>query len=261
MSHCGLCLFVARRDSAGLALPAIRQGRGRWCGGAGVVPPSVSCCHGKGDPSLTCTRYAVAVGRRLLSMLVVSLFVPRSLPQGHGSGGGGSSSSGGSSSAATPGVVMETKLKALVQKLAAIQTKVPILVMCACFGMVALVNFSSICAPPLAVSPLCRACDANVLGHESQRNHDNPPPPSPSLPLRFQWFGGASNEKDPSSKSLVFSQFNSSLEWLKRTLPKKGFQFRTLTGNMSRTQRTAALTVRKGQYSGISLVVVIGACW
>ncbi|CAM9886740.1 unnamed protein product [Ectocarpus sp. 12 AP-2014] len=48
--------------------------------------------------------------------------------------------------------------------------------------------------------------------------------------------------KDPTSKSLVFSQFNSSLEWLKRTLPKRGFQFRTLTGNMSRTQRTAALT-------------------
>ncbi|CAN0154117.1 unnamed protein product [Ectocarpus fasciculatus] len=92
--------------------------------------------------------------------------------------GGGSSSSGGSyssyssSSASSPGtgVVMETKLKALVEKLAGIHAK------------------------------------------------------------------------DPSSKSLVFSQFNSSLEWLKRTLPKKGFQFRTLTGNMSRTQRTAALT-------------------
>eukprot|EP00752_Nemacystus_decipiens_P018364 g16475.t1 len=48
--------------------------------------------------------------------------------------------------------------------------------------------------------------------------------------------------KDPTSKSLVFSQFNSSLDWLKRTLPKKGFQFRTLTGSMSRKQRTDALS-------------------
>ncbi|CAN0455310.1 unnamed protein product, partial [Scytosiphon promiscuus] len=49
--------------------------------------------------------------------------------------------------------------------------------------------------------------------------------------------------QDPTSKSLVFSQFNSSLEWLKRSLPKRGFQFRTLTGSMSRTQRTNALKV------------------
>eukprot|EP00903_Cladosiphon_okamuranus_P014611 g13549.t1 len=46
---------------------------------------------------------------------------------------------------------------------------------------------------------------------------------------------------DPSSKSLVFSQYNSSLEWLKHALPKKGFEFRTLTGGMSRKQRTASL--------------------
>eukprot|EP00904_Undaria_pinnatifida_P006227 jgi/Undpi1/2734/HiC_scaffold_14.g06112.m1 len=85
----------------------------------------------------------------------------KSEPQ-KGSGGGGSD-------AREPGVVMETKLKALVAKLSAIHVK------------------------------------------------------------------------DPTSKSLVFSQFNSSLDWLKRSLPKLGFQFRTLTGNMSRTQRTNAL--------------------
>ncbi|CAN0006891.1 unnamed protein product, partial [Sphacelaria rigidula] len=78
---------------------------------------------------------------------------------------------GGSSSqsAATPGVLMETKLKALVRRLGEIQ------------------------------------------------------------------------QKDPSSKSLVFSQFNSSLEWLKHELPKKGFQFRTLTGSMTRKARSDAL--------------------
>ncbi|CAM9715351.1 unnamed protein product, partial [Ectocarpus sp. 12 AP-2014] len=98
---------------------------------------------------------------------------PQEQGSGGGSaGGGGPSSSGGSSSSSSPGtgVVMETKLKALVEMLAGIHAK------------------------------------------------------------------------DPTSKSLVFSQFNSSLEWLKRTLPKRGFQFRTLTGSMSRTQRTAALT-------------------
>lgn len=49
--------------------------------------------------------------------------------------------------------------------------------------------------------------------------------------------------QDPTSKSLVFSQFSSSLEWLKHALPKHGFEFRTLTGSMSRKQRTDALKV------------------
>lgn len=49
--------------------------------------------------------------------------------------------------------------------------------------------------------------------------------------------------QDPTSKSLVFSQYNSSLEWLKHALPKKGFEFRTLTGKMSRKQRTDSLQV------------------
>jgi hypothetical protein len=31
---------------------------------------------------------------------------------------------------------------------------------------------------------------------------------------------------DPSSKALVFSQYNSTLEWLQRRLPQEGFSFR-----------------------------------
>lgn len=61
----------------------------------------------------------------------------------------------------------------------------------------------------------------------------HPPPPPPTNPP----------QKDPTSKSLVFSQFNSSLAWLMEALPKRGFGFRTLTGNMSRKQRTDALQV------------------
>ncbi|CAM9694406.1 unnamed protein product [Ascophyllum nodosum] len=46
---------------------------------------------------------------------------------------------------------------------------------------------------------------------------------------------------DPTSKTLVFSQFNSSLEWLQHALPREGFQFRTLTSVMSMSQRAEAL--------------------
>jgi SNF2 family DNA or RNA helicase len=42
-------------------------------------------------------------------------------------------------------------------------------------------------------------------------------------------------------KSLVFSQFGSSLQWLQDELPKHGFQYRTLTGSMSMNQRAKAL--------------------
>ncbi|CAM9800879.1 unnamed protein product [Chrysoparadoxa australica] len=45
----------------------------------------------------------------------------------------------------------------------------------------------------------------------------------------------------PESKSLVFSQFNSTINWLTTVLPKKGLKFRTLTGSMSRSKRTEAL--------------------
>jgi SNF2 family DNA or RNA helicase len=43
------------------------------------------------------------------------------------------------------------------------------------------------------------------------------------------------------AKSLVFSQYSSTLEWLQEELPKRGFQFRTLKGNMSMAARAKAL--------------------
>lgn len=44
------------------------------------------------------------------------------------------------------------------------------------------------------------------------------------------------------AKSLVFSQFSSTLDWLKVELPKHGFQFRTLSGDMTMTKRAKALS-------------------
>jgi len=51
-----------------------------------------------------------------------------------------------------------------------------------------------------------------------------------------------SRDKDASSKSLVFSQYTSTLNWLQKELPKHGFQFRTLSGNMSMKDRAKALS-------------------
>eukprot|EP00549_Striatella_unipunctata_P019509 CAMPEP_0118678498 /NCGR_PEP_ID=MMETSP0800-20121206/3254_1 /TAXON_ID=210618 ORGANISM="Striatella unipunctata, Strain CCMP2910" /NCGR_SAMPLE_ID=MMETSP0800 /ASSEMBLY_ACC=CAM_ASM_000638 /LENGTH=353 /DNA_ID=CAMNT_0006574365 /DNA_START=247 /DNA_END=1308 /DNA_ORIENTATION=+ len=48
-------------------------------------------------------------------------------------------------------------------------------------------------------------------------------------------------DEDDTAKSLIFSQFPSTLRWLKEELPKHGFQFRTLSGDMSLSQRTVAL--------------------
>ena len=52
----------------------------------------------------------------------------------------------------------------------------------------------------------------------------------------------AARDKDPSSKSLVFSQYQSSLEYLQEELPNHGFQFRTLSGSMSMKARAKALS-------------------
>ena len=46
---------------------------------------------------------------------------------------------------------------------------------------------------------------------------------------------------DATAKVLVFTQFASTLEWLQGELPKKGFQYRTLTGSMSMQARRKAL--------------------
>ena len=47
--------------------------------------------------------------------------------------------------------------------------------------------------------------------------------------------------KDPTAKCLVFSQYTSTLKWLKEELPKHGFQYRTLSGDMSMSNRARAL--------------------
>ena len=46
---------------------------------------------------------------------------------------------------------------------------------------------------------------------------------------------------DPTAKVLIFSQFGCTLEWLQEELPRRGFEFRTLTGSMSMAQRKKAL--------------------
>jgi hypothetical protein len=46
---------------------------------------------------------------------------------------------------------------------------------------------------------------------------------------------------DVTAKSLVFSQYTSTLKWLQEELPKHGFQFRTLSGDMSMKKRAKAL--------------------
>jgi SWI/SNF-related matrix-associated actin-dependent regulator of chromatin subfamily A3 len=43
------------------------------------------------------------------------------------------------------------------------------------------------------------------------------------------------------AKSLVFSQYSSTLSWLEEELPKHGFQFRTLSGGMTMKNRSKAL--------------------
>lgn len=44
-----------------------------------------------------------------------------------------------------------------------------------------------------------------------------------------------------SAKSLIFSQFATTLQWLEAELPKHGFQFRKLSGDMSMSKRAKAL--------------------
>lgn len=48
-------------------------------------------------------------------------------------------------------------------------------------------------------------------------------------------------DREPASKSLVFSKYSSSLNWLQKELPKHGFTWATLTGSMTMSQRSKAL--------------------
>lgn len=49
---------------------------------------------------------------------------------------------------------------------------------------------------------------------------------------------------DPTSKALVFTQYNSTLEFLKVALPAAGFGYRSISGSMPLQQRTRAIEVR-----------------
>ena len=45
-------------------------------------------------------------------------------------------------------------------------------------------------------------------------------------------------EKDPTAKSLVFSQFVSTIDWLKVKLEEQGFGYRTISGSMTLQRRS-----------------------
>ena len=49
---------------------------------------------------------------------------------------------------------------------------------------------------------------------------------------------------DPTAKALVFSQFNSTIDWLKVKLEEHGFGFRTISGGMTLSKRTKVRAVR-----------------
>ena len=48
-------------------------------------------------------------------------------------------------------------------------------------------------------------------------------------------------QENPESKALVFSQFASSLEWLRDRLEQQGFGCRTINGSMSLKRRAQVL--------------------
>lgn len=54
----------------------------------------------------------------------------------------------------------------------------------------------------------------------------------------------------------MFSQYSSTLEWLKQRLPEEGFGYRTITGSMPLKQRSKAIEVGWGGGGG-----VWGGCW
>ena len=51
-------------------------------------------------------------------------------------------------------------------------------------------------------------------------------------------------KNDPTAKALVFSQFVSTIEWLKGKLREHGFGYRTISGSMPQKQRAKVVTVR-----------------
>ena len=50
-------------------------------------------------------------------------------------------------------------------------------------------------------------------------------------------------EREPSAKALVFSQFASTIDWLKVKLQEQGFGYRTISGSMTLKQRSKVCTL------------------
>ena len=48
----------------------------------------------------------------------------------------------------------------------------------------------------------------------------------------------AMRERDPSAKALIFTQFNSTLQWLMQRLTAEGYGYRTISGSMPMKQRS-----------------------
>ena len=48
----------------------------------------------------------------------------------------------------------------------------------------------------------------------------------------------AMRQSDPSAKALIFTQFNSTLEWLSTRLTQEGYGYRTISGSMPMKQRS-----------------------
>lgn len=48
-------------------------------------------------------------------------------------------------------------------------------------------------------------------------------------------------DNKPQSKSLIFLQYFLTLQWMKQELPKHGFEFKTLSGDMSMPQHSKVL--------------------
>ena len=103
------------------------------------------------------------------------------------------------------------------------------------------------------LTPLRVACSGGKypLENETQQDDsDEEKKPSPKVYSDFAFTSKfrvllkeleSIRDTDASSKSLVFSQFNSTLAYLQDELPKHGFQFRTLQGSMTMKQRSKAL--------------------
>lgn len=45
-------------------------------------------------------------------------------------------------------------------------------------------------------------------------------------------------ERDPTAKALIFTQFNSTLEWLMARLTEEGYSYRTISGSMPLKKRS-----------------------